>query len=123
VTVMAVGVVLRPSSLWRTRGRQTRRAQGENLAAVTDELALLRQEVKDMHVKVTRARARLAGSRKSKEVETADLNQQLLAEELENAELKKQLQRDATTDKGHFPALLEIAELKKQLSDILRNVR
>jgi hypothetical protein len=115
VTVMVVGVVLATVLIVEDQGA-TRRAQGKDLAAVTDELALLRQEVKDKHGEVTRARARLARSEKSKELETADLKKQLLAKELENAELKKQLQRDATTDKGHLAALLEIAELKKQLS-------
>ena len=65
--VMVVGVVLATVLIVEDLGA-TRRAQGRDLAAVTDELALLRQEVKDMHGKVTRARAKL---RKIREVQEA----------------------------------------------------
>jgi hypothetical protein len=104
VTVMVVGVVLATVLIVEDQGA-TRRAQGKDLAAVTDELAQLRQEVKDKHGEVTRTRARLEKTEKA-----------LMSKELENAELKKQVQRDAATNKGRLASLLEIAELKKQLS-------
>ncbi len=73
MTVMVVGVVLATVLFLEDQWATDKKGAGGKPRAVTDELALLRQEVKDMHVKVTSARARLARSEKSKEVETADL--------------------------------------------------
>ena len=72
--VAVIGVVLAMSQLVGEWGMAEK-----NLTTVTDELAQLRQEVKDRDVEVTRARARIARSDKallSKEVEIAQLKEQ-----------------------------------------------
>jgi regulator of replication initiation timing len=95
VTVMVVGVVLATVLIVEDQGA-TRRAQGKDLAAVTDELAQLRQEVKDKHGEVTRTRARLEKTEKA-----------LMSKELENAELKKQLSLRVTSDQQQLAATVK----------------
>ena len=77
----------------------------KDMAVVTDELAQLRQEVKDRDGEVTSARARIAKGEEA-----------LFSKELELAEVKKELSKCTATEKELLSKELEIAELKKQLS-------
>jgi hypothetical protein len=77
----------------------------KDMAVVKDDLAQLRQEVKDRDGEVISARARISKGEEA-----------LISKELELAEVKKELSKRTATEKELLSKELEIAELKKQLS-------